>query len=88
MSELKAEFEFEVGEIVFAKFADHDDNYTPKNIQIFERIIQQCHGGVQTFYQTSSGKFPSIALVRERPEVAEGTLKRRLQQRREKEHEE
>ena len=68
-SELKAEFEFEIGDIVYLKTADHNDHIRPAKLMVTDRIIMECHGGIQTFYKVDKTQdmIPSIVLTGEMP---------------------
>ncbi len=69
-SEVRATFEFEIGELVFVKSATHIKGSRPKQFLILERVIQQCHGGIQLMYLLDVPDLPlrpEIALTREEP---------------------
>ena len=51
MSSITVEFEFEIGDLVFFKGAQHTAGHRPKQFVVYERIAQQCHGGVQKRYR-------------------------------------
>jgi len=70
MSKLEVEFEFEIGDIVFSKAAQHCSGHRPKPFIIYERIAEQCHGGVQRLYKVMGfeGFVPEVVLSRDEPE--------------------
>jgi hypothetical protein len=76
-SEVTVKFEFEIGELVFIKGAQHSDQARPKQFVIFERIAQQCHADMQRLYRLigygegSSFGVPEIALTRVEPPYRE-----------------
>lgn len=47
---LSAEFEFEIGDVVMHRHAGLQDYGNPEKFVVLERLIQQCHGGIQTQY--------------------------------------
>lgn len=53
MSELKVNFEFEIGEIVYCKDACHDQSHVPLKAVIVGRLAEECPGGVQKHYVLS-----------------------------------
>lgn len=69
MTGFRVDFKFEIGDIVFAKDAAHDEGNTPLPMCIIERIAQECMGGVQQLYKTSRAEkcFPEVCLTNERP---------------------
>lgn len=69
MSQITVEFEFEIGEIVFFKAADHNSAVRPRTYQIMERLAQECHGGIQRAYVLVGSRewVPELALSREEP---------------------
>ena len=69
-SSITVTFEFEIGELVFIKSATHIIGSRPKRFLILERVVQQCHGGIQLMYLLDVPNLPlrpEIALTREEP---------------------
>ncbi len=64
-------FEFDIGELVFFRGAQHTCGCRPKQFCITERLAQECHGGVQKLYRLSGTDphqlHPEIALTRGEP---------------------
>lgn len=54
MSELKAEMEFEIGDVVYFKTSLHDKHHTPRKFTVVGRIVEECHGGVQRHFKVAS----------------------------------
>ena len=69
MSSITAEFAFEIGDLVFFKGALHCDGHRPKQFCVYERIAQQCHGGIQMHYRLSgyTGDVPETVLTKDEP---------------------
>lgn len=69
MSKLEVNFAFEIGDLVYIKSASHRMDCVPKRYVVYERIAQQCHGGVQLLYKITSfdGTFPEVVLTKELP---------------------
>ena len=55
MSSLRAEFRFEIGDTVYFRAAMHNANNRPNQFIIYERLAQQCHGGIQQLYRMQPG---------------------------------
>jgi hypothetical protein len=70
MSELKVEFKYEIGDLVYFRSALHNDSNCPKAFIITERIVQQCYGGTQLLYRISGieGTHPEIVFQYGEPE--------------------
>lgn len=70
MSRMVVDFEFEIGQIVFFKSANHANGFRPATFAIYERVAQQCHGGIQCLYRLSGieGLTPEPMLTRKEPE--------------------
>ena len=69
-SEVRATFEFEIGELVYIRSANHAKGVRPRRFIILERIVQQCCGGIQLFYLLDDPNIPQrseILLTREEP---------------------
>ena len=70
-SEVRAMFEFEIGELVFFKGTQHNRSCRPNQFCVTERLAQECHGGIQKMYRLSGTDphllHPEIALTREEP---------------------
>ena len=69
MTGFTVEFQFDIGDIVYARDAAHDEASTPMPMCIIERIAQECMGGVQRLYKTSRTDklLPEVCLTNERP---------------------
>lgn len=69
MSELKANFKFEIGDIVYLKTAANNRFATPQKLMICERILNQCEGGKQKFYKFpgDNSLIPELVLSKEKP---------------------
>ena len=69
MSRLIVDFAFEIGDVVFFKGSDHANGHRPKTFAIYERVAQQCCGGVQNLYRVHGieGFTPEAMLTREEP---------------------
>ncbi len=70
MSKIEVEFEFKIGQLVFFRDAQHTRSDRPMMFVIYERLAQQCHGGIQKLYKLSryDGLFPEVVLTTEEPE--------------------
>ena len=68
-SDLTVTFEFEIGELVYVKGASHHEGMRPKQFVVFERLAQQCHGGVQMQYHLFGydGLVPETVITRDQP---------------------
>ena len=72
MSGFTVEFAFELGQQVFFRDAPHDVDQTPRAFTVYERVAQECHGGVQRLYKLMVGEgrselYPEILLCAEMP---------------------
>lgn len=69
MSSITAEFEFEIGDLVFTRDAEHSNDARPKTFCIYERLAQECHGGIQRLYKVVGFKeaVPEVLLTKEEP---------------------
>ncbi len=69
-SEVRATFEFEIGELVYIRSANHAAGVRPRQFVILEQILQQCCGGIQLFYLLDDPNMPQrseFLLTREEP---------------------
>ncbi len=66
---MQIDFEFEIGDIVYFKTADHFAGQRPKQFIVVERIAQQCSGGIQLLYKIGAvtSVISEIELSREEP---------------------
>lgn len=73
MSELKADFKFEIGDMVYLKHSSHNETQFPLKFTIVERHLQQCHGGIQLSYMVygQSSLIPELVLCLEQPKYQE-----------------
>ena len=78
MSELKAEMKFEVGDFVYFRNASHHIEALPKRFVVTERLVQECHGGVQRLYKLHGheGLVPEICLCSDMPPYIAGVKER------------
>lgn len=73
MSSITVDFEFEIGDIVYFKDHDHDATRIPYKYVVFERIAQECHGGVQRLYRLCGHgvdmvtMWPAVVLTKDKP---------------------
>lgn len=69
MSSITVEFQFEIGDFVYMKSAPHTMESVPNAFVVYERIAQQCHGGVQKHYKLGGrdNMIPETLLTRDRP---------------------
>lgn len=69
MSGFTVEFEFEIGQLVYFKDADHTSEKRPRQFTVIERYGQECHAGVQRHYRLNgiAELIPEVALVTEEP---------------------
>lgn len=69
MSTLTADFLFEIGDTVFFSSAQHAAGHRPKQFVIYERLAQECHGGIQRLYRLGGVDMnvPEVLLVRDEP---------------------
>ena len=66
--ELKTQFEFELGEIVYFRNAANDLESPPKPYIVQEQIAARCPGGIQQFYALNNGeRVMEICLQRDPP---------------------
>ena len=83
-STIEVTFEFEIGELVFFRGAQHTMGSRPRQFCIVTRYAQECPNGVQKLYQLDSdgNNFHlEVALTRDEPEyrpVSAGQLKEEL----------
>lgn len=69
-SSITVTFEFEIGELVFVKGAQHIAGYRPKRFCIAERMVREYSGGIREFYKltlTDCDWVPGIVLTRDEP---------------------
>lgn len=71
-SEITVKFEFEIGELVYIKGAQHCEGARPRRFVITERLAQQCHADMQRLYRLEGYDnrgygVPEVALTREEP---------------------
>lgn len=66
MSKLEAEFQYEIGDVVYFIAAGR---FNREPFQVTERIIQQCHGGIQIQYKLIGleGFVPELCLTTDAP---------------------
>ena len=78
MSSLTVEFAFEIGDLVYFKSATHDIGNTPVKFVVYERLAQECHGGVQRLYRVLGVKdwVPEIVLTSVLPPYTPGVIDR------------
>ena len=69
MSKIEVEFAFEIGDKVYTRTASHHAGRRPKAFIVYERLAQECHGGIQRLYKCYEleGYVPEIVLTREMP---------------------
>lgn len=69
MTGINVEFKFEIGDLVYIKGTSHDFDHRPNQFLIVERLVQQCHGGIQLLYKLldRTQHHPEIVLTREQP---------------------
>lgn len=69
MSKIEVEFEFELGDLVFLRGAQHIQQSRPKRYVIYERMASECHGGCQRLYKVLgwSEPLPEILLTKTEP---------------------
>jgi len=72
MSEITVNFEFELGDMVYFKSAQHSLGKRPLRFVVYERLAQQCHGGIQRLYKlgTITELVPEILLRNREPEYS------------------
>jgi hypothetical protein len=51
MSGFQVDFAFEIGDLVYVRGSTHTQTTRPKAFVVYERIAQECHGGVQRLYK-------------------------------------
>lgn len=73
MSTLSAEMAFEIGDFVYLKHHESTPELRPRRYMVYERHIQECHGGVQRFYRVAGleGPVAEICLSKEIPPMDE-----------------
>lgn len=69
MSSITVDFEFEIGDLVYFRGASHHAGVRPKQFCVYERLAQECHGGIQRMYRVTGGTdlFPAVLLTKEQP---------------------
>ena len=53
--EMKVQFEFEIGEIVYFKTARNNQHCKPAKFQVVGRLVEECPGGIQLHYMVADG---------------------------------
>lgn len=67
---IEVEFEFEIGDLVFFRSSDHAVGIRPKTFCVYERLAQECHGGIQRLYKLGNvpESIPEVLLCKDEPE--------------------
>ena len=69
MSKVEADFQFEMGALVYIRGSSHTAGLRPVQFVVIERIAQECNGGIQRMYLLAGEAKPysELALTLEEP---------------------
>jgi hypothetical protein len=82
MSQVTVDFEFEIGDLLYFRDAENSLDKHPRAFLVYERIAQECHGGIQRFYKLTGlpDATPEIALTKDAPKYSRRCAERTEEQ--------